>query len=71
MKRIVSKNHSKGDRRTQYLSLRPFFHKNSPTRALQSNIHGTAAIAKPLINENNATREKDGMMIMKPGRLLI
>jgi len=37
----------------------------------KSNIHGRAAIAKPLTTENDAKSEKDGVMIIKPGRLMI
>jgi len=32
----------------------------------KSNIHGTAAIDKPPINDNNAKRRKNGVMIIKP-----
>jgi len=36
------------------------------------NTRGTAAVAKPLIKENNAKRrKKDGVIIIKPGRLVI
>jgi hypothetical protein len=37
----------------------------------KSKIHGTAAIAKPLITENNTKRQKHGMMVIKPGCLMI
>jgi hypothetical protein len=38
----------------------------------KSNIRGTGATAKPLITENNAKRlKKDGVIIIKPGRLMI
>jgi archaeosine-15-forming tRNA-guanine transglycosylase len=37
----------------------------------KSNIHGRAAIAKYLITVNKATRRKNGVMIIKPGRLMI
>jgi hypothetical protein len=35
----------------------------------KSKIHGRAAITKPLITENNAEDEEDGVMIEKSGRL--
>ena len=34
------------------------------------NIHGGVAIAKPVITQNNAKSEKDGVIIIKPGRLM-
>jgi hypothetical protein len=49
-----------GDSRTEYSCWRPCFHKNCPVwRELhKSNIHGRAAIAKPLIIESNAQMPK-------------
>ena len=46
------------DSRTQYSSLRPYFYKRVQRELHKSNICGTAAIAKPLITDNNAKREK-------------
>jgi len=37
----------------------------------KSNIYSRAAIAKPLITENNDNRRKDGVIIIKPGCLMI
>jgi hypothetical protein len=37
----------------------------------KSNIHDKVAITKLLITENSAKSEKDGVMIIKPGRLMI
>jgi hypothetical protein len=37
----------------------------------KSYIHSRAAIAKPLITENNDNRQKDGVMIIQPGCLMI
>jgi 2-iminoacetate synthase ThiH len=37
----------------------------------KSTSHCRAVIAKPLIPENNAKRQKDGVMIVKPGCLMI
>jgi hypothetical protein len=36
----------------------------------KSNIHGRAAIANSLITENNTKRRKDGVVAIKPGRLM-
>jgi hypothetical protein len=38
---------------------------------LISNIHGRAAIPKPLITEINDNRRKDGVIIIQPGCLMI
>jgi len=35
----------------------------------KSKIHGRAAITKPLITDNNAEDEEDGVMIVQSGRL--
>jgi len=37
----------------------------------KSSIHSRAAIAKPLINENNNNRCKDGVIIIQPAWLMI
>ena len=37
----------------------------------KSNIHSRAAIAKPLITENNDNRRKDGVIVIQPGCLMI
>jgi hypothetical protein len=37
----------------------------------KSIIHSTAAIAKPLITENNDNRRKDGVIIIQSGWLMI
>jgi hypothetical protein len=37
----------------------------------KSNIQGTGTIAKHLITESNAKSDRDGVMIIKPGLLLI
>jgi hypothetical protein len=37
----------------------------------KSNIQGRAATATPLTIENNAKNEKGGVIIIKPGRLMI
>jgi len=36
----------------------------------RSNIHHRAAIAKLTITENNTKRRKDGVLMIKPGRLM-
>ena len=37
----------------------------------KSNIHGTATIAKILFTENNTKRQRYGVMIIKPVRMMI
>jgi hypothetical protein len=71
-KSVVSRSHSTAATKvTAELSIRleDRFHKNSPTGA--SLIHGRAAIVKTLITENKAASEKDGVIIKKPGSLMI
>jgi len=49
----------------------PVFTKTVRRELHQSNIHSRVAIAKPLIAENNAKDEKDGVTIIKLGCLVI
>jgi hypothetical protein len=75
LKRVVSKNH-----RTTAAKVTAEFsvhlEDTVSTKTVQqelhkSNIHSRAAIAKPLSTQNNAKRQRDGVMIIKPGHLLI
>jgi hypothetical protein len=69
-KTIMSKNHRTAEANvTTELNI----HREDPVsiqtvrRELHiSNIHGRVAVAKHLITENKATREKDGVMVIKP-----
>jgi hypothetical protein len=61
MMRIVSKHHRTVAVKVTVeldIHLEDRFHKNGLTTAHNSNTHCTAAIAKPLITENNAKRQK-------------
>jgi len=61
LKRIVSKRHRTTAAKVTAefsIQLEDRFHKNSPMRVSQINIHGRAAIVKPLITGNNTKRWK-------------
>jgi transposase len=75
MKWFVSKNHrSTAAKVTAELNIHlegPVSTKTTRRELQRSSIHGRVAIAEPLITQNNAKSEKDGVFIIKPGCLMI
>jgi hypothetical protein len=75
LERIVSKNlRTTAPKVTAELSIHledPVSIKTVRRELHKSNIHGRAAIAKILITENSNKRQRYGVMIIKPVRLII